>query len=258
MSADASLAGTKLRAAAAFIPPLAIEQRPQWLSPGTATMPVEGRGHASSTPVRGRVLIVRQGASEPMDFDLWRWVAIPVWGIVLIISPLAGAIQVWHSVGFLPALGVAACSLLVLRFIFSDRLLQSWHLTAAMNGRHIVEPMPVTMVRLRQADGREVQLRLKGQIAGGSLIEGDRVAAYGGWRSGVLHVRQIECERTGATIIPRQPCARELALMGIVVLVGICAWVYFAEIPWITGQFRSFRNTVENQVHHIIEGQRLP
>lgn len=189
-----------------------------------------------------------------MDFDPWRWVAIPVWGIVLLIAPLVAAILVWQSLGFLPALGVAACSLLVLRFIFSDRLLQSWHLTAALNGRHIVEPMPVTLARLRLTSGREVQLRIKGQIAGGSIIEGDRLAVFGPWRSGVLHVRRIECERTGATIIPRQPCARGLALAGLAVFAGAGLWLYFAGVPWVAGQCQSFHRTLENQVQHITEG----
>lgn len=208
--------------------------------------------------IRGRVLIVRQGSSEPMDFNPWRWVAIPVWGLVLLLAPIALTILVWQTVGAMPALGVAVCSLLVLRFVFSDRLLQSWHLTAALNGRHIVQPMPVTFVRLRMVNGREVQARLKGQLAGGSLIEGDRIAVSGSWRSGVLNARRIHCERTGATIVPRQPCARGLALTGLCVLAVAALWLRLAGVPWASGQVQSFRSLVENQVWSISQRHYRP
>jgi len=201
--------------------------------------------------VRGRVIIVRQGSNEPMDFDPWRWIAIPVWGIVLLLSPLAAAILVWQSFGVLPAACVAACSLVVLRFIFSDRLLQSWHLTAALNGRYIVEPMPVTMIRLRLHDNREVQMRIKGQLIGGTVIEGDRIAVSGAWRSGVLHAQRINCERTGAAIVPRQPCARGLALTGLCVLAAAALWLYLAGVPWVTGQIHSFRASVQQRVQIV-------
>jgi len=96
-----------------------------------------------------------------------------------------------------------------------------------------------------------VQLRLKGQVAGGSIIEGDRVAAYGRWRSGVLHARRIECERTGATIVPRQPCARSLALAGLCVLAGAGFWLYFAGVPWVADQARTFRTSIQDRVETI-------
>jgi hypothetical protein len=201
--------------------------------------------------VRGRVIIARQSPNEPMDFDPWRWIAIPVWGIVLLLSPLAAAILVWQSFGVLPAACVAACSLIVLRFIFSDRLLQSWHLTAALNGRYIVEPMPVTMIRLRLHDSREVQMRIKGQLIGGTVMEGDRISVSGSWRSGVLHTRQINCERTGATIVPRQPCARGLALAGLCVLTGAALWLYVAGVPWVTNQVHSFGASVQQRVQSV-------
>lgn len=250
--ANSQVATSEPRVAAVFTPqPVVAEPRPQWPSPRPAAAPAEGWFGSSPTATRGRVLIVRQAPNEPMDFDPWRWVAIPVWGIVLLITPLVAAILVWQSFGFLPALGVAACSLLVLRFIFSDRLLQSWHLTAALNGRHIVEPMPVTLARLRLTSGREVQLRIKGLIAGGSIIEGDRLAVFGPWRSGVLHARRIECERTGATITPRQPCARGLALAGLGVLAGAGLWLYFAGVPWVADQAQTFRTSIQNRTQSI-------
>ena len=204
-----------------------------------------------SAVVRGRVIIVQQGSNEPMDFDPWRWVAIPVWGLVLLISPLAIAIIVWQTLGFLPALAVASCSLLVLRFMFSDRLFQSWYMTSALNGHYIVEPMPVTMIRLRMHDDREVQLRLKGQLIGGSVMEGDRIAASGAWRTGVLRVRRIDCERTGATIVPRQPRACGLALCGLCVLLVGGLWLYLAGVPWVCEEAHSFRSSIEQRIPNL-------
>lgn len=194
----------------------------------------------SHSEVRGRVLIVQQAANEPMDFDPWRWVAIPTWGLVLLLSPFVAGIVFWQTAGFLAAAVVMLGAFIVLRFIFSDRLIQSWHLAAALNGRHVVELMPVTMVRLRTADGREVQLRLKGQILGGAVMEGDRIAALGAWRAGVFRVRRVHCERTGAAIVPRQPRARGLALAGLAVLASVALWLGAVGIPWACNEAETY------------------
>jgi hypothetical protein len=205
-------------------------------------------GSLSPCAVRGRVLVVRQGPDEPMDFDPWRWIAIPVWGLVLLTLPLTVAIGVWRSAGFLPALAVSVCSLLVLRFLFSNRLLQSWQFTAALNGRYIVERMPLVLIRLRQEDDHEVQLRLKGRLSGGGVMEGDRISASGRWRGGVFHVDEISCERTGATIVPRQPSALGLAIAGSCVLASIGFWLCFAGVPWVMEQTHTLRTSIENRV----------
>jgi hypothetical protein len=206
---------------------------------------------SSASEVRGRVIIVSPGQQEPMDFDPWRWVAIPVWGLLLLALPVATTIIMWQFVGFLPALGVAACAFLVLRFMFSDRLLQSWHFTAALNGRHIVEPMPVVMLRLRQTDDREIQLRLKGQFSGGAVLEGDRIRAEGAWRGGVFRVRQVFCERTRAVITPRQPNAFPFAIAGVVILVVVGLWLYLAGIPWVGDQAHAFSSSINNRVSNL-------
>jgi hypothetical protein len=196
----------------------------------------------------GRVIIARQAPHEPMDFDPWRWVAIPAWGLLLLISPVAISIIVWWAYGFVAALAVGFVLLSVLRYVFSDRLLQTWHLTAALNGRHIVEPMPVLMLRVRQWNEREIQLRVKGQLDGGTLLEGDRIRATGRWRSGVFRVRQVYCERTGAEIIPHQPNAFLLAVSGTVLLLLTCLWLWLAAYPWVMARFDEARSSWENQL----------
>jgi hypothetical protein len=202
----------------------------------------------SGDQTSGRVIIVRQAPHEPMDFDIWRWVAIPVWGLLLLSAPISIAIIVWQFFGLLPALGVAGLSLIVFRFIFSDRLLQSWYLTAALNGRHIVEPMPVLMARLRHADGREIQLRLKGHLRGGTLMEGDRVSVRGVWKRGSFQVGSLSCERTGASIEPIQPNARTLAVIGLALILFECAWLVFVGVPWITTQYDQMRRKIESSI----------
>jgi len=204
----------------------------------------ETRVPPSTTEVSGRVIIVRQAPHEPMDFDPWRWIAIPVWGLVLLMAPVVIGIVVWQLSGFLPALAAFIVSLLVLRFIFSDRLIQSWHLTAALNGRHIVEPMPVLMARLRLHDDREIQLRLKGQLHGGTLMEGDRIRAKGAWRRGVFRVGAITCERTGATIEPRQPNAETLAIIGSFLLMFGVLWLVHDGVPWVKLQVDELRSSI--------------
>lgn len=191
--------------------------------------------------IAGRVIIARQAPHEPMDFDPWRWVAIPVWGLFLLVSPIAVSVIVWWTAGFTAAMVVGVILLLILRYLFSNRLLQSWHLTAALNGRHIVEPMPVLMIRLRKSDGSEVQVRVKGQLDGGTLMEGDRIRATGCWRSGAFRVRRVFCERTGAHITPHQPNAFGLAVIGIVCLLLTCLWLWIGAYPWVSNEIHQFR-----------------
>jgi hypothetical protein len=191
--------------------------------------------------VRGRVIVVKSSANEPMDFDPWRWIAIPAWGFIILILPIVVAIVAWRSTGFIGAVAVALTTFFALRFMFSNRLLQSWHFVAALSGKNVVEMMPVVMIRLRQADEREIQLRLKGQLPGGTVIEGDRISAAGIWSRGVFHVRHISCERTGATIVPQQPTARSWAIAGVCVLVCAGLWLHFVGVPWVAQQARGFQ-----------------
>lgn len=194
--------------------------------------------------ISGRVIIVRQAPHEPMDFDPWRWLAIPFWGMSLLTTPCVMTVVVWQNYGLMVALAFAVVSLIVLRFIFSNRLLQSWNFTAALNGRHIVEPMPVLMARLRIADEDEIQVRLKGHLRGGFLMEGDRVRATGSWRREVLHVKAAVCERTGASICPHQPNARSLAMTGLGILVASVLWLYFAGSPWVKHEINRLRDSI--------------
>ena len=203
----------------------------------------------NSPEVSGRVIFISHPASEPMDFDPWRWVAIPVWGLVLLVAPVAVALVVWQTAGFLTAFLVALTSLFVLRYLFSNRLLDSWNLISALNGRHAVEPMPVFTVRLRQWDDREIQLRLKGHFSGGSLMEGDRIRATGAWRGGVFRVKEAICERTGARIAPRQSNAFAFAVTGSALLLVLCLWMLVAGVPWASRQVGEFRSS--NSASHI-------
>lgn len=216
-----------------------------------AVAPRTGSKLFRCSEVRGRVLIVASAPQEPMDFDPWRWVAIPAWGLLLLAGTMAAAIMVWQAAGFLPALGFAVVSFIVVRYIFSDRLLQTWHFTAALNGRHVVEPMPVVMLRLRQGDDREIQLRLKGHLSGGSVMEGDRVRAVGRWRRGVFHVRILACERTGATVTPRQPKAFGLAMTGSGILLAVALWLYSAGVPWALDQARGAGTSLRNRIPDV-------
>lgn len=188
--------------------------------------------------VAGRVLYVSPQSHEPMDFDLWRWVAIPVWGLVLLLVPVAGTLTAFLATGPLAAVAVAILLFLTLRFVSSNRLIDSWHLVAALNGRHMVEPMPVQVVRLRQWDGQESQLRFKGIFANGAVMEGDRLEATGRLRNGVLHVSEVRCGRTGARISPQQPNARGFALAGSACLVGMALWILAMGIPLLARQGR--------------------
>ena len=239
--------------ARAALPPERVEE----LAPAPRVYPVHrapsvpsrsGLSGFGLSEVRGRVLIVRPGPNEPMDFDPWRWVAIPVFGLLLILTPAAISILVWQRVGLFPAVTVALFSIHLLRFTFSNRLLQSWQITAALNGRHVVESMPISVVRLRLEDEGEVQLRLKGHASGGSVIEGDRIIASGVWRNGVLHVDRILCERTHARITLHQPRAFCLALAGGGALLIVALWLGFDGIPWVVDQWRIVRTSIQDLI----------
>ena len=208
------------------------------------------------TAVRGRVLIASQEPTQPADFDIWRWIAVPAWGFILFLLPPTVVLAVWQSFGFLPAIAVGAVFFLLLRVIVSGRLLQSWALISAMHGRHVVEPMPVTMLRVRTAGDREVQVRLKGHLRGGSTTVGDRVVAGGVWRHGVLHAVRLQCERTGALIMPIQPCALRSAVSGCIILLCMVLWLSFAGIPWFHEQSSAFSREAQRQLNST--SQRMP
>lgn len=205
---------------------------------------VAPRRIGSKPEVSGRIIYLSSPQQEPMDFDPWRWIAIPVWGLVLLLAPVSASLFVWQVAGLLPALLVAFVSLVTLRYLFSNRLLDSWHLVSALGGRYVVEPMPVLIARLRQWDDREVQLRFKGQFSGGGLMEGDRIRAVGAWRWGVFRVREAVCERTGARITPRQPNAFRLAITGAAALLLLLLWTLLVGLPWATLQFDSLTNSL--------------
>jgi hypothetical protein len=190
--------------------------------------------------VRGRVLLSLQEATQPADFDLWRWISVPVWGLVLFFLPLATVIAAWQYAGLLYAIIVGFIFIALLRFIFSGRLMQSWMFISALHGRHVVEPMPLTMLRVRVGHSQEVQLRLKGHLRGGSATMGDRILAQGRWRYNVLHVSRLYCERTGAWTIPIQPCALRSAISGTVILATMGLWLYLFGIPWVQNQVPGF------------------
>ncbi len=202
--------------------------------------------------VRGRVLISSQEPTQPADLDLWRWISVPAWGLILFLFPPTAVLAVWQSAGLLAALALGVVFFALLRFVFSGRLMQSWEFVSALHGRHVVEPMPVTMLRIRTGNDREVQLRLKGHLRGGSTVVGDRVAAQGSWRHQVLHVSRLQCERTGASIIPVQPCAFRSAVSGSVVLLSMVVWLSLVGLPWFQQQYGTFSENLHRQLNSVI------
>lgn len=211
------------------------------VSSAVAGRPNSGRNDR----VEGRVVIVQQRIVEPPDPDLWKWVAIPAWGLVLFLSPVLAALAaaMWSGVivGLVVFVGVA----LVLRFVFSNRLYESWQFVAALRGRHVVEPVPLVHFRIRAASRREIQVRMKGHTSSGAIVEGDRVVADGRWDNGVFRVRTVACQRTGAITRPRQPNAFGLAVSGSAVLVGAAVWLVAIGMPWAGWKARSFAQPAE-------------
>lgn len=181
----------------------------------------------------GRVLMVMPPAFEPMDPDPWKWLAVPLWGIILFVSPFIAGLMALQVAGWLVAAVVFFLLVSLLRFLFSSHLIWSWQTVAALRGRHVVEPMPVIMLRVRLGNDREVQLRMKGHSEGGAVATGDRVEATGTWRNGVLRVSELRCRRTGAVLRPRQPRALPwlLAATGILLLAGL--WLHVSFLPWM-------------------------
>ena len=219
----------------------------------------ENSGGLFERQIGGRILYARQGPSEPMDMDLWLWVAVPAWGMVLLLSPLLVGILVWMFAGFLAALALALAFFAALRFIFSARLFYGWQFIAAMRGRQVVEPMPILAIRLRLPSEREVQLRMKGHVDGGMAMEGDRISAWGKWRGGVFRVNRIFCERTGATMTPKQPNSFVSALVGMGVLLTAALWLFLAGVPWTQEQVRSFEGGIHQRAAMLApsENQRI-
>lgn len=194
---------------------------------------VSRSSYQNGREISGRVLIASAPLNEPADPDHWKWLAVPAWGLVLFMSPVAAGIIAWMSAGLLAAAAVVVVCVAVLRFIFSNHLLTSWQFVAALRGQHIVEAVPNIAVRLRTEGDHEVQLRIKGRLSGGGLVEGDRIRATGRWRAGIFHVTQLHCARTGAVIVPIQPNSMVPALSGAAILVVMVLWLHIAGVPWV-------------------------
>ena len=194
--------------------------------------------------------MVQQRLVEPPDPDPWKWVAIPAWGLLLFLSPLLAAIATGMSSGLVAGVIVFMAVALVLRFIFSNRLYESWQFVAALRGRHVVEPVPLVTFRVRSASGREMQVRMKGYTSSGAVVEGDRVSAEGRWRDGVLRARTVFCQRTGAITRPRQPNALSLALSGISLLAAASLWLSLIGIPWSSEKVSGF---TKSQTTHALD-----
>lgn len=220
------------------------------LGPWHATARRVGKIPAADKVLQGRVIMVQQRIVEPPDPDPWKWVAIPAWGLLLFLSPLLAAIATGMASGLVAGVIVFIAVALVLRFIFSNRLYESWQFVAALRGRHVVEPVPLVTFRVRSASGREMQVRMKGYTSSGAVVEGDRVSAEGRWRDGVLRARTVFCQRTGAITRPRQPNALSLALSGIALLAAASLWLSLIGIPWSSEKFSGF---TKSQKTHALD-----
>jgi hypothetical protein len=217
------------------------------LGPSHATARRVGKIPADDKVLQGRVIMVQQRLVEPPDPDPWKWVAIPAWGLLLFLSPLLAAIATGMASGLVAGVTVFVAVALVLRFIFSNRLYESWQFVAALRGRHVVEPVPLVTFRVRSASGREMQVRMKGYTSSGAVVEGDRVSAEGRWRDGVLRARTVFCQRTGAITRPRQPNAFSLALSGISLLAAASLWLSLIGIPWSSEKVSGFAKSKTTQ-----------
>ncbi len=186
-----------------------------------------------------------------MDFDPWRWVAVPAWGLVLLALPPLAFLLAGSNLGLGAAFLAGFIALLTVRFLFSNRVLDSWFLAAAMSGRHIVEPVPVCLLRVRSRENREVQVFLKGDLQGASVIEGDRIRVRGTWRRGVLHGRRVDCDRTGAETSIRRPTALYAALAGLVILALATLWTFQTGLPWAGEQYKQFRDDFPGRARAI-------
>lgn len=105
-------------------------------------------------------------------------VAVYYFGLVILIL-IAGLIAlVWLLSKLLPRGFVATVAVQVVGFSLTRRLTGS------------TRDVPVRDFRIRDAAGLETQVRMKGQLTGGSVTVGDDVLVEGWERSGMLHFRR--------------------------------------------------------------------
>jgi hypothetical protein len=64
---------------------------PKVVGPVSSAMAIRHK-NGRNDQVEGRVVIVQQRIVEPPDPDLWKWVAIPAWGLVLFLAPVLAAL----------------------------------------------------------------------------------------------------------------------------------------------------------------------
>ncbi|MBK9778208.1 MAG: hypothetical protein IPP62_17900, partial [bacterium] len=91
-------------------------------------------------------------------------------------------------------------------------------------GAHSV---PVRNVRLRDTEGREQQVRIKGRLAGGVADRGDPVLVWGRRRDGVLHLHHGQNLRTGARIRLQSTIPYGVAIPATIAWLAILWMLFF-------------------------------
>jgi hypothetical protein len=156
----------------------------------------------SNTDVTGRVIAVEHSHTEPQGFDICRAITKTLWFLA-----------------FLPVIAVVGVILLALRCFSGMDLLWLGYFFRG-NGR-AVEQIPVWYARVRQDDGAEVMVRIKGAYASGNVAADDLVSFWGIWQDGVLVVRRGFNHRTRSRITFHYSVWPILLLLTLVMIVGV-------------------------------------
>jgi hypothetical protein len=133
----------------------------------------------------GRVILIDNTQREPPDFDLCRMLTKVLWGLLLLLSPLALFGHTLVIFGPLIVVAGAAGLVILLRFLPLGGVI--WFACLSFIHRRPDEQIPVCYARVRDArDQSEAVVRLKGQTSRSNVAADDLVSFWGTWHDGVL------------------------------------------------------------------------
>ena len=197
--------------------------------------------------VRGRVLIIHQEAEQTVDFDPWRPLAWLLWVAALVVVPPCVLAGIWMYAGPLAGIVSVLVCLLLASFVMPKSLLGWVQLIFYARGREPIMRVPVLFLRVHDEDGREFVARLKGQMAGANIAQGDRITIWGRNRRGVMRVRRAFSETADAWVTAWQPSQAKSTACAAVLLCACAVWVRGPLADWAHGIEREMKQRIEVQ-----------
>ena len=190
--------------------PDSADDAPQPNSPGSPARLVKSERQAPDwglfpCQVCGEVIDVEQPSQGPPDFNLPSFLARSLWLVAFLACPLVLLREVMEHLGAGSLILCVAGLLLLFRLLNPLSFLALVHLFRELSpfGRPNPPQIQRFCFHLRNSEGREHIVRVKGLLTRGDIRPGDRLSIWGQWRDGVLMLKRAYNGRTKSWVLLR-------------------------------------------------------